>query len=129
MIETKEPQLIDARSGQNEIVYFDIISEIRDNTNDTRVIVFQTKVKIAEATEKDPAQFEVIGEDYYAVFKDSTYLALFGDMTLNEFEAAKPLTMISQIAYINTYDWKGDELSSPVKFWNLTENDMKASSN
>ena len=47
-------------------------------------------------------------------------------MTLKDFKDNKDSLLISQIDYINSYEWTGDEAQKkPVRFWSLTSNDLE----
>lgn len=124
MVVTKEPQIIDAQNGATAKVYFKILNETKDHTNNTRVIIFATLVKDVVPS-GEPVQYSQFGKDQFAVFKEATYMALFGDMKISEFEAVKYQLLIDQIGYINSYEWTGKEIQKPVRFWSLTSNDLE----
>jgi len=117
MIRTKQPQLIDAQNGKSEIVYFDISHELKDIVKGLVTFNMVSFIMV-------DGQLHAIKENK-AVYKLSTFNALYGAMTLNDFNDQIDSLMIGQIDYINKYTWVGTEVQDPVRFWNLTANDLE----
>ena len=117
MIRTKQPQIIDAQNGKSEIVYFDISHELKDIVKGLVTFNMVSFIMV-------DGQLQAIKENK-AVYKLSTFNALYGAMTLNDFNANIDALMIGQIDYINKYTWVGNEVQPPVRFWNLTSEDLE----
>ena len=117
MIRTKQPQLIDAQNGKSEIVYFDISHELKDIVKGLVTFNMVSFIMV-------DGQLQAIKENK-AVYKLSTFDALYGAMSLNDFNNQIDSLMIGQIDYINKYTWVGTEVQDPVRFWNLTANDLE----
>jgi len=123
MIKTKSPQIVDAQNGVSQIVYFNISHELADNLAKTRT--FNVVTYIEQTNEQGQTGLVAIKESK-AIFKESTIQALYGSMTLVEFQASQDELLIAQIDYINSYTWTGTEAQKvPVKYWSLTASDLE----
>ena len=123
MIKTKLPQIVDAQNGVSKVVYFKVSHELVDNLSGTRM--YNVVSYIEQVNEQGQSQLVAIKENK-AIFKESTIQALYGAMTLIEFQASQDALLIAQIDYVNSYDWTGDEAQKePVKYWALTANDLE----
>lgn len=121
MIRSKTPQLIDAQNEVSAIVYLDMTPSIHDRTNGLRQFNITTYIEI---TIDGVSSLQGIKENL-AVFKDATFFALWGDLTLIEFNEQIDVNLIAQIDYINSYTWDGTEAQKPVKFWSLEASDLE----
>lgn len=120
MIKTKLPQEYDAQNKKTGIIFFRILTETQDHTNATRKIQFNTFL------ETSPKVYTQIGPDYIAVFKEVTYLGLFGDKTVQQMETEKDQLFINNLAYLNTITWTGSEAQKDqYRFWDLTAEDFE----
>jgi len=122
MIKSTTPQLIDAQNQISEIVYFDMGPAIHDRKNGLRK--FNITTYIEDTDENGDPYFKGIKEDM-SIFKEATFLGLWGALTIAEFEAQVDANLISQIDYINSYTWDGTEAQEPIRFWNLTASDLE----
>lgn len=100
LVKSINPVLVDPATGRETVVYFGT-TVMQDNYSErfkdqNGCVTFVIDV------------FERIGDDYFVIpgihpisakYKRSTYFALFGEMTLNEFEAQKAELMIAQINF------------------------------
>ena len=121
MIKSKTPQLIDAQNQVSAIVYLDMSPAIHDRVNGLRQFNITTYI---EVTIDGVTSLQGIKENL-AVFKDETFLAIWGDLTLIEFNDQIDANLIAQIVYINSYEWDGTEAQSPVRFWSLEATDLE----
>ena len=122
MIKTTTPQLIDAQNQISAIVYLDMGPAIHDRKNGFRRFTITTYIE----TTDNEGNTNLTGiKENIAIFKESTFLELWGSNTLSDFEANVDSFMIDQIEYINSYEWDGTEAQSPVRFWNLTSTDLE----
>ncbi len=119
MIRTKTAQVIDARTNKSEVVYFHLMDEVKNEASQTVTFYIATSYLNAEN------QFQQFGEISKATYAKSTFMTLFGEMSINEFEAAKDTLMIGQIDYINKYEPTGEEKFPFSKFWALTAEDLE----
>lgn len=116
-VKTKQAQLIDAQNGISEVVYFKKLAMTVNDLEDTVSFVIGTFVKQ--------------GEEYHQVkatpciFKQSTFEALFGEMTISQFNQSIPTIMIQQIDYVNKKTWDGTEIMPQIKFWSLSATDLE----
>lgn len=122
MIKSTTPQLIDAQNQVSEIVYLEMGPAIQDRKNGLRK--FNITISIEDTDENGNTYYKGIKEDM-SVFKESTFLGLWGTLTLAEFENQVDANLISQIDYINSYTWDGTEAQEPIRFWNLTSSDLE----
>jgi len=122
MIKSKTPQLIDAQNQINAIVFLDMGPAVQDRKNGLRKFNITTYVEAQN--ESGETVLHGIKENV-AVFKESTFQSIWGTYTIAEFEANVDQFMIDQIEYINSYDWQGNESQAPVRFWNLTADDLE----
>jgi len=122
MIKTTTPQLIDAQNQISEIVYFDMGPSIHDRKDGLRR--FNITIYVEAVNEEGENYYKGIKEEM-SVFKEATFMGLWGNLTLIEFEAQVDANLISQIDYINSYTWDGTEAQAPVRFWNLTASDLE----
>lgn len=121
MIRSKTPQLIDAQNQTSAIVYLDMNPAVQDRVGGIRKFNITTYIEI---TVDGVTTLRGIKENL-AVFKETTFLSLWGDLTLIEFNDQMDANLITQIDYINSYDWDGTEAQQPVRFWNLTASDLE----
>jgi len=127
MIKTKTPQIIDAQNGISKIVFFNVSHETVNNLLKTRAynVVSSVEETIKDLEGKDKVVLTAIKENK-AIFKESTIQALYGGMTLADFQSNQDALLIAQIEFINSYVWTGDEAQkNPVKYWNLTSQDLE----
>lgn len=122
MIKSTTPQLIDAQNQISEIVYFDMGPAIHDRKKGLRK--FNITIYIEDTDVNGDTYYKGIKEEM-SVFKEATFMGLWGNLTLIEFEAQVDANLISQIDYINSYTWDDTEAQAPVRFWNLTASDLE----
>jgi len=122
MIKSTTPQLIDAQNQISEIVYFDMGPAIHDRKDGLRR--FNITIYVEAVNEEGENYYKGIKEEM-SVFKEATFMGLWGNLTLIEFEAQVDANLISQIDYINSYTWDSTEAQAPVRFWNLTASDLE----
>jgi len=122
MIKSTTPQLIDAQNQISEIVYFDMGPAIHDRKDGLRR--FNITIYVEAVNEEGENYYKGIKEEM-SVFKEATFMGLWGNLTLIEFEDQVDANLISQIDYINSYTWDGTEAQEPVRFWNLTASDLE----
>lgn len=119
MIRTKTAQVIDSRTGETAIIYLTKVNQVSDT--DKNVESFY----IVSATMQEDGTLKQFGETIIATYKKSTYLALFGAMTLQEFSDNEDANMIAQIDYATAYTPTGNEVYPAPKFWGLTSADLE----
>lgn len=119
MIRSKQPQVINAMLGKSEIVYLEVaIHIIMSKIEQRHFIIYASYIN-------EKGEHVVISESK-AVFKESTFMALFGALTLQQMKDQEDQLLIDQIDYINTYEWTGTEAQpEPVRFWNFTKDDLE----
>ena len=122
MIKSKEPQLIDAQNQIESIVFMGMGPAIHDRK--TGVRKFNITTYVEAINEQGETVLHGIKENM-AIFKESTFISLWGHLTFSEFESQVDQFMIEQIDYINKYTWTGEEAQPKVRFWNLTTEDME----
>lgn len=119
MIRSKEKQLINPQMGISEIVYLWVELLIKARTLKQRHVVVHAGYVGANGE-------KVVISETKAVFKEETFLALFGDLTLSQFEASQPELLIQQIDYTNKYVWTGQEAQPErVRYWDFTAEDLE----
>ncbi len=122
MIRTTSPQLIDAQNQISAIVYFDMGPAHHDRKNGIRRF---TITSFVEAQDENGDTVKVPIKENIAIYKEATFLSLWGTYTLADFEINVDQFMIDQIEYINSYTWDGTEAQDPVRFWNLASSDLE----
>ena len=122
MIKTKTAQIIDAQNGNVAEVYFSVTQERK--LYSTKTIEFTILSSVIATDQNGNSQLVGIKENK-AVFKLSTFDALFGAMTINEYEATKDQILINQIDYINKHVWTGNEPMLKNSYWNLVKTDLE----
>jgi hypothetical protein len=142
MIRTKQPQVISGRNRLNAVVYIDVkgpdatatdivtfnmgfhilltsyetVIEMRPNgevNEEGNPIMVSTEVTYAKPYLK-------LVDNEVAKYKKSTYYGAVGNPSYTDFDQV----MISQIEYVNSRTWTGNELQQ-VYFWNLTASDLE----
>jgi hypothetical protein len=122
MIKTKIPVIVDAQNGTEATVFFRVNRDTTDRENN--LVVFNLVLSYITTNEKGENVLTDFRENK-AYFKRSTFKALFGEKTFNQFEDEIDQLIIDQIAYINTYEWIGNEAQAKVKYWNLKAEDLE----
>lgn len=122
MIKSKEPQLIDAQNQISSTVFMDMGPAVHDRKNGFRKFNITTYVEVQN--EQGETVLHGIKENI-AVFKESTFLSIWGGLTFAEFESQVDQFLIDQIDYINKYTWTGNEAQPMVRFWNLTSEGLE----
>lgn len=124
MIRTKEAQLINPQLGESDVVYFKTLVGISDHVNDLErfnIGVFVKKmIENVEYFVPAYANNESMG-----TFQKSTFLSIFGAMTLNDFHANLDFSLMQQIEYINNFNWSGVPTEQIIRFWDLSASDME----
>jgi hypothetical protein len=110
MIKTKNPVIIDARTGAEEVLFFETFVEQRDSKQNK--ISYLLEVFKAQEIEGETT-FVPILNAIPCEYKKQTWLNLFGNMTTNEFESQKDNLMIQQIDY------------NSAKYWGLKTEDLE----
>ena len=140
MIRTTSAQITDAQNQISNIIYFDMGPAIHNREKSLRSFVITSYIVVDNTSGSvdglkqinvsdgqggsNTIYLKAIRENV-AIFKEATFLTIWGNLTLTAFEAQVPSIMIQQISYINTYTWTGDEAQPPVRFWNLASDDME----
>lgn len=122
MIETINPQVINAQTGETKIVYFEVGQRVTDYTNKTVSFSLGLGHKVVE----NGIDIMVpIGDINVISYKMETFLELFGHLTQTQFEDQKDTLMIERIDFANSYVPTGEEDYPIIKFWNLTIADLQ----
>jgi hypothetical protein len=142
MIRTKQPQVLDAMNRITSIVYMDVSGPdareqgiVKFNVN-FHVIDIEYKTEIEMRPNGD---LNELGEQILAStlvtyakpffktvhsrevkYRDAVYYDVVGNPKPNQFDAL----MITQIEYVNSRVWTGNELQQ-LYFWELTANDLE----
>lgn len=121
LVKSKTSCIIDPRTGQSEVLYFEKVAEQRDDFGNFKgqtglyaylinvYIMFNGKLVLAPKIE--PIQ---------AVYKLSTWFKLFGDLTPNKVATQEQKLLITQIDY-NSGDYWGLK-SADLEPFNYDEN-------
>lgn len=114
LVKTKEPVVVDARTGVSEVLYFEKVAEQRDDfaifKGQVGLYAYLIKVYVMVNGNLVPANKI---EPIQAVYKLSTWLNLFGDLTPNKIVTQEQELLIQQIDY-NSRD-----------YWGLTSDDLE----
>ena len=141
MIRTKQPQVLDALNRINAVVYMDTDNRREPNG----VVVFDVLFKVLDVAYETITEMRPNGEvneegnpimvstevtyakPYFklvhsreAKYKTTTFYSAIGSPNPSQYDAL----MISQIEYVNSRAWTGNELQQ-VYFWDLTSNDLE----
>lgn len=118
MIQSIEPQVVDGQNKKSEIVYMTLFQGAPDYIKKTRLFTVLISLK-----QEDGSHLGI--RENKAIFKEKTFMNLFGHLTMKEFSEQGDELMIAHIAFINTYNWTGLESQDKVRFWDLKASDMK----
>jgi len=114
LVKTKVPVVVDARTGVSEVLYFEKVAEQRDDfaifKGQVGLYAYLIKVYVMVNENLIPANKI---EPIQAVYKLSTWLKLFGDLTPNQIVTKERELLIQQIDY-NSSD-----------YWGLTSDDLE----
>lgn len=140
MIRTTEAQITDAQNQVSKIIYFEMGPAVHDRINGIRRFIITSLVEVDPQLQSvdncrqvdisdgnggtTTVYLQAIRENA-AIFKEATFMSLWGAYTVAAFEANVDQFMIQQIDYINSYTWTGDEAQAPVRFWSLTDQDLE----
>lgn len=141
MIRTKEPQDIDKENRITGVVYlkacnrretdttvtFDVVYSILDINYRHEIVNVPSALKNELGGDIMIPKKALVGHPYIreyktkqAVYKRNTFYSRVGNPTPEQYD----LFFISQIEFINSQEWNGDELSK-IYFWHLTANDLE----
>lgn len=116
MIRTTKQVLINPQFNQSEVIYFEITERFegltRTNQGEIDVVAFKMRMYTLQGETKT-----VIGENP-VMFRKSTFVSLFGNMTYNDFLSQLDTLMIQQILYVNNKTWTGTEIQKVLYFPN-----------
>lgn len=118
IIKTKQPVVIDTRRNISEILYFEIISENRNDKaefkNQNGLYSYEVQIQVMRDGILVPAyKIYPTLTSIQATYKLSTWFTLFGEMTPNAIEVEKPALMIAQFVY------------NKADYWGLETNDYE----
>lgn len=122
MIRTKQPQIINAQTGQSEIVYFELGQRITDYS--AKKVLFTLDLGYLK-NENNLEIFQKIGETNIITFEEETFNNDYGHLTQLEFDNQREQLMIEKIEATNNYVATGDENYIVQKFWSLTALDLE----
>lgn len=147
IVRTKQPQVLDAINRISEIVYMEALNQSFQDEAEPKTVKFQSVLRILvneirtisvpktlqNELEEDyiifedeqwvyPRFQEILRRD--SVYKQTTFKASFGAMTLDNFDANKGALMIQEVHIVN------NKLCDPIVtncnyFWNLQATDME----
>lgn len=122
MIRTKQPKVINPQLGESAIIYFKTLVGISDYQNKTQHfnIGMFVKKQINGVDTFVSALPESMG-----TFNQSTFLSIFGDMTVTQFIDNLDSSLMAQIEYINNFQWSGEKTEKIIRFWDLTAADLE----
>lgn len=119
IIRSKTPQLINPQMGISAIVYMFVELQIKARELKQRHIIIHSAYV-------DGNGKAVIISETKAVFKEATFVALFGDLTIDQFNEMEGDLLIQQIDYTNKYVWTGNEAQpEPVRYWDFEAADLE----
>ena len=105
MIKTKQPKIVNAQTGQQDVIYLDLLTLGRDCKTGNWIIA------IGAYTLANNEYLELsVTTDFYT---EAKFLELFGQMTIQTIIDTQDDMLIQQI---------GD---NSVKFWGLKSNDLE----
>lgn len=112
MIRSKDPQLVDAQNGAMAVVYMEIHDmEMREKRLGGPIVSY-----LVSKYMKNENGILVPIDQSIAMFKMSTWLNLFGALTMQYIQANKDQLFITQIGYVNALQYDGTELQR-VRYW------------
>lgn len=147
IVRTLQPQVLDAINRISKVVYMEALNQSFQDEAEPKTVRFQSVLRILVNEIKTisvPKTLQnELGEDYVvfeneqwvyprfheilrrdSVYKQSTFKASFGEMTLNNFDASKGALMIQEVHIVN------NKICDPIEtncnyFWNLQATDME----
>jgi hypothetical protein len=123
MIYTVDPQRYgDPELGLFDTIYLEAHSPVWSDTTALSPKTFQPTVRFSVSMYRMINGELKFWKKNDAIYRQETWLGLFGDVTPNDFKANLDQYMIDQIVWVNTHEWTGEEIQV-AGYWkeNITD--------